>query len=70
MNRSKSKGLKRLALVATLLCAAASVRVAANPCIRRPVAQFIYFYEQTDDLNVWERVVYSWLQSKTTEPSS
>jgi hypothetical protein len=70
MNRSKSKGLRRIAAIAALLCAAASVKVMANPSIRRPVAQFMYFYEQTDDMNVWERVVYSWLESKITQPSS
>ncbi len=70
MNRSKRKGLRRIAAIATLLCAAASVKVAANPSIRRPVVQFIHFYQQTDDMNVWERVVYSWVLSKTTEPSS
>ena len=70
MNRSKSKGLKRIAAIAALLCAAASVKVMANPSIRQPVAQFIYFYQQTDDMPVWEKVVYSWLQSKLTQPSS
>ena len=53
-----------------LLCAAASVKVMANPSVRRPVAQFIYFYHQTDNMDLWERVVYSVLMTKTTEPSS
>jgi len=68
--RSKSKGLRRLATIVALLCAAASVKVVASPSIRQPVAQFIYFYQQPDDMNVWERVVYGWLQSKITQPSS
>jgi hypothetical protein len=42
----------------------------ANPEVRRPVAQFIYFYQQTDDMNLWQRIVYSWLLAKTTTPSS
>lgn len=54
-----------MAAVAALLCAAASVRVVASPSIRCPVAKFIHFYQQTDDMNLWERVVYSWLLAKT-----
>jgi len=57
-------------VIATLLCAAASVKVMANPAVRRPVAQFIYFYQQPDHMDVWERVVYSVLMTKATEPSS
>ena len=57
-------------MIATLLCAAASVKVMANPAVRRPVAQFIYFYQQPDHMDVWERVVYSVLMTKATEPSS
>jgi hypothetical protein len=71
MNRSQNKGWRRIAMIAALLCAGASVKVMATPSIRRPVAQFIYFYQQTNDMNVWERVVYSWLLSRTTgQPSS
>jgi hypothetical protein len=70
MNRSKHKGLKRIAALAGLVCLAASVQVVANPCFRRPVANFIYFYQQPDDMNVLERVVYGWLSVKTTQPSS
>lgn len=67
---SKPKRLRRNAGAAVLLCAVASVQVMANPSIRRPVAQFIHFYQQSDDLNVWERVVYSWLLARSTAPSS
>jgi hypothetical protein len=70
MNRRQNQGWRRLAIVALLLCVAASAKVMANPCIRRPVAQFIHFYQQTDDMNLWERVVYSWLLAKATPPSS
>ena len=59
-----------MAIIAALLCAAASVKVMANPEVRRPVARFIYFYQQTDDMNLWQRIVYSWLLAKTTTPSS
>jgi hypothetical protein len=58
-------------MVAALLCAAASMTAIANPCVRRPVAQFIYFYQQqTGDLNFLERVVYSLLLTRSTEPAS
>ena len=70
MNRGKQKGWRRVAIVAALLCAAASVKVMANPAIRRPVAHFIYFYQQADDAGFWERIVYSALMTKSTEPSS
>jgi hypothetical protein len=65
-----SRGWKRIAIVAAFACGLASVKVMANPNVRRPVAQFIHFYQQTDDMNLWERVVYSWLLAETTEPSS
>ena len=60
-----------MALAMAFVCAAASAKVMANPSVRKPVAQFIYFYEQTEDLSLWERVVYSVLMTKSaTEPSS
>ncbi len=68
MSRSKQRGWKRVAIVAFLVCAAASARVAATPAISRPVAQFIHFYEQTDDLGMFDRVLLSFLM--TTAPSS
>ena len=67
---------RRVAILAALACGFASIKVMANPNVRRPVAQFIYFYEQTSldrqagDMNLWERVVYSLLLAKATEPSS
>jgi hypothetical protein len=69
-----SRSFRQIATLIALACAFASVKVMANPNIRRPVVQFIYFYEQTDQvsdaMNIWERVVYSLLLAKTTEPSS
>ena len=50
MDRTQNRGWRRVAIIAALLCAAASVKVMANPEVRRPVAQFIYFYQQTDDM--------------------
>ena len=65
------KTWRRFAVAVALVGVLASARVVANPCFRRPVAQFIYFYQQpSGDLNVWERVVYSLLLTKSTEPSS
>jgi hypothetical protein len=64
------KGWRRIAMLAALLCAGLSVKVVANPCVRRPVAQFIHFYEQAPDMSLWERIVYSVLLTRTTEPSS
>jgi len=58
-------------MIAVLACAAWSVKVAANPCVRRPVAQFIQFYQQEEDLGPLERILYSLVMTKTTtEPSS
>jgi len=70
MHRSKQRSWRRLAAVVALLCAGASVRVAANPCVRRPVVHFIQFYEQTEDLGLWNRLVVSVLMTKASEPSS
>jgi hypothetical protein len=63
---SMSANWRRVALIAALACGFASVRVMANPNVRRPVAQFMYFYQQSDDMNLWERVVFSCLLTKTS----
>ena len=70
MSGAKQLSWKRVGAILALLCVAASLKLAANPCVRRPVAQFIYFYQQGEDLNVFERVLYGVLMTKTTEPSS
>lgn len=58
-------------MIAALVCAAASVTMLANPCVRRPVAKFIYFYQQEEDLGPLERILYSLVMTNsTTEPSS
>ncbi len=62
--------MKRLAMIAALVCAVASLKVVANPCFRRPVAKFIYFYQQEEDLGPLERVLYSLVMVKSTGPSS
>ncbi len=66
----QGKHFRRTVLLLVLLGAAFSAKVVANPCFRRPVAHFIYFYEQTPGLSLWDRVVYSLLLTRTTEPSS
>lgn len=59
-------------MTALLLCAALSMKAIANPGIRRPVVQFIYFYQQsqepegTEALNLWDRVLYSLLMTKAS----
>ena len=71
MGRGKQLRRKGIVLMLALLFAGVSVRAMANPCVRRPVAQFIYFYQQGEDLGLWERVLYGVLMTKsTTEPSS
>jgi hypothetical protein len=62
----RRKKWRRIAVLAALFCLFASVKMVANPEVRRPVARFIHFYEQTDDMNLWERVVYSWVLAKVT----
>jgi hypothetical protein len=70
--KSRHTGMRwrRLGIVAGLICAAASMKLVASPSVRRPVAKFIYFYQQTDDMNLLERVVYGLLKTNSTEPSS
>src|SRR5215467_11754519 len=75
MRQGKPKSWRRLAAVAVLLCVAASAKVMDNPAVKRPVAHFIHFYQQTDNVGWVDRVVYSVLMTKaisleSTEPSS
>jgi len=55
-----------------LLCAAISLKAIANPEVRRPVVQFIYFYQQsevsqdTQALGLWDRILYSVLMTKAS----
>jgi hypothetical protein len=68
----RSKAWRNLAIAAALLCALASVKVMAKPSIRRPVVQFIHFYEQSQgpgeaqDLSLWDRVLYSVLMARSS----
>ena len=57
-------------MIAALVCVAASAKVMANPSVRRPVAQFIHFYQQTEELGLWDRLMFTVLMTRTTEPSS
>jgi len=71
MKRNCRKGWNRVAIIAALLCATASVRVVASPNVRRPVVQFIHFYEESQalpevqDMGLWDRVLYSVLMTRT-----
>ncbi|GEM_PF-6086019 len=66
MGGRKLLNWKRLAAVAALFCAAASIPVVANPCVTRPVTRFIQFYEQGQDLDLWQRVLLSLLMTKSS----
>ena len=70
MSGRKQKTWRRVAIIAALVCALASAKVMANPQVRRPVANFIYFYQQTENLAIWDRLMFSVLMTRTTEPSS
>jgi hypothetical protein len=62
--------MKRAAMIFVLLTAVSGASVMAKPAVRRPVSQFIQFYQSSDDMGVWERVVYSVLATRTTGSSS
>jgi len=61
---------KKLAMTLALFGAAVSLKFAAQPEVRRPVAHFVQIYRQSPELGVWERLMYSLLLTKSTEPSS
>jgi hypothetical protein len=61
--------MKRAAMIFLLLTAVSGASVMAKPQVRRPVAQFIHFYQQSDDMGVWERVVYSVFAVRSTGSS-
>jgi hypothetical protein len=71
MERTRNKRSWRLAaMAAALVFAAVSLHAMAKPSVRRPVAQFIHFYEQsqsvdTAGMSVWERVMYSLLMTES-----
>jgi len=69
MRREQNKKWRRLAILAALFCIVASVKVMATPSIRRPVVHFIHFYQQADDMGLWERFVYSLIEWKSSNPS-
>ena len=70
--KQRSKLRNWLAVAAVLLCTAVSVKAFANPGLRRPVVQFIYFYQQseasqdTQALGLWDRLLYSVLMTKAS----
>ena len=67
METRYSKGRRRLAIVATLFIALASFKVMATPSIRRPVVHFMHFYQQAEDMGLWERFVYSLIEVRNSK---
>ena len=57
--------MKRFAIFGIFIVALGGARVLATPHLRRPVVQFLYFYQQSDDLGPWERLVYSLLLARS-----
>jgi hypothetical protein len=54
--------MKRIFMIAVLVSALGTIKMAANPQIRRPVRHFIHFYrQQDDDMGFLPRAVSSWL---------
>ncbi len=52
-------------MIVALVSALGAIKMAANPHVRRPVQQFIHFYQQQDDdMGFLPRAVYSWLLAK------
>jgi hypothetical protein len=72
MERTRNKrGWRLAAMAVALVFAAVSLHAMAKPSVRRPVVQFIHFYEQsqsadTQDMSLWERVMYSVLMTETS----
>ena len=69
-NRQYSMNWRRVLAVVVLLGMAASASLMAKPSVRRPAVTFIHFYQQTEDLTLWERLIYSLLMTKSTEQPS
>ena len=69
MKREQNNKRRRVAILLAVFCILASVKVMATPSIRRPVVHFIHFYQQADDMGLWERFVYSLIEFKSTNPS-
>jgi hypothetical protein len=57
--------MRRILMIVALVSALGAIKMAANPHVRRPVQQFIHFYQQQDDdMGFLPRAVYSWLLAK------
>jgi hypothetical protein len=69
MTREQNNKRRRVAILLAVFCILASVKVMATPSIRRPVVHFIHFYQQADDMGLWERFVYSLIEFKSSNPS-
>jgi hypothetical protein len=68
METRNSKRRRRLAILAVLFVGLASFKVMATPSIRRPVVNFIHFYQQAEDLGLWERFVYGLIEVRNSNP--
>ena len=52
-------------MIAALVSAMGTIKMAANPQIRRPVQHFIHSYRHQDEsMGFFPRTVYSWLLAK------
>lgn len=55
-------------MIAAIVSAMGTIRMAAKPQIRRPVVHFIHFYTHQDEgMGVFPRAVYSWLLAKEAD---
>ena len=54
-------------VLALLFVALASFKVMATPSIRRPVVNFIHFYQQAEDMGIWERFVYGLIEVRNSK---
>jgi hypothetical protein len=60
--------MRRILMIAALVSALGTIRMAANPQIRRPVQHFIQFYRQQDsEVGFLPRAVYSWLLAQRAD---
>jgi hypothetical protein len=56
---------RKILVIAALMFAGATARVAVLPEVQKPVTRFIYFYEQSNNMDFVQRVAFSLLMAKT-----
>jgi len=60
--------MKRILMIAAVVSAMGTIKMAANPQIRRPVVHFIHFYRhQEEGMGFFPRTVYSWLLAERAD---